>query len=259
MKSSLKKLIPNSIIKEYHAYRKRQEIKSYLGEDVVCSICHSKFKQFAPFGLVTRENARCLHCGSLERHRLLWKYLHSNTNIFDGGSQKRLLHFAPEKMFYDVFSQNKNILYTPCDLFPEAYDHKGKVKVIRVDITNIPFEANHFDAIICSHVLEHIIDDRLAMSELYRVMKKGGWGIFQVPLDYSRTATYEDFSITTPEEREKAFGQIDHVRVYGQDYKNRLKQVGFEVKEDEYVKSFSEEELFKYGLMASELIYYCRK
>lgn len=196
---------------------------------------------------------------SLERHRLLWKYLNKKTNFFNTGKTIRLLHFAPEKQFYDIFSRNKNIEYIPCDLFPEYYNFQGEVKIAKVDITNIPFANGYFDVVLCNHVLEHIPDDRLAMSELFRVMKKGAWAILQVPIDYNRETTYEDFSITTPEGRELAFGQNDHVRWYGRDYKERLTETGFKVTEDDYVKTFSPEDLFHYGLLASELIYYCEK
>ena len=114
-----------------------------------------------------------------------------------------------------------------------------------MDITDIPFEKDTFDFILCNHVLEHVPDDKLAMSELYRVMKKGGNGIFQVPIDYGRATTYEDWTITTPEERKKAFGQHDHVRWYGQDYKLRLHEAGFSVHEDDFVKKFSSEDIYK--------------
>ena len=123
----------------------------------------------------------------------------------------------------------------------------------------MPFESNSVDVVLCSHVLEHIPEDNKAMSEFYRVIKNDGWAILQVPVDYTRAETYEDFSITDPGDREKAFGQHDHVRWYGRDYKNRLANVGFTVTEDDYVKSFSTEELFKFGLMSSELIYHCGK
>jgi ubiquinone/menaquinone biosynthesis C-methylase UbiE len=143
--------------------------------------------------------------------------------------------------------------------FPNYTITGGGVKIIKADITNIPFEDNSFDIIICNHVLEHIPDDRLAMSELYRVMKKGAWAILQVPIDYNRETTYEDFTITTPEGREKFFGQNDHVRIYGRDYPDRLKSVGFSVMEDDFIKSFSEEEISKFVFTPSELIYFCKK
>lgn len=259
MKKVIKKVVPDIFIKFYRDYKKQLELKPFLGDNVICPICKSKFKKFAPFGLVKRENALCLTCGSLERHRLLWKYLNDKTNLFDDKIKKRLLHFAPEKAFYNLFSQSQNIEYIPCDLSPEMYNYGAKTQVEKVDITKITYEENYFDVVLCNHVLEHIPDDRLAMAELYRVMKKGGWGIFQVPIDYSREVTYEDFNITTCEGREKAFGQNDHVRWYGKDYKTRLENVGFTVKEDDYVNTFSSEVKFKYGFTDSELIYYCVK
>lgn len=259
MKKNIKKMIPESMLNWYRSYKKKKFLQSVQGDNVVCSICNSKFKEFGTFGLVPRKNARCHICGSLERHRLLWKYFIEKTDLFNKEDKIRLLHFAPEKVFYDIFSKNQNIEYYPCDLSPENYRYNGNVKVKKADITDIPFEENYFDVIICSHVLEHIPDDLLAMSELLRVLKKEGWSILQVPIDYNKETTYEDFSITTPEDREKAFGQNDHVRWYGRDYKDRLKKAGFVVNEDDFIKSFSSDELFRYGLMESELIYYCKK
>jgi SAM-dependent methyltransferase len=255
----IKKIRPEFILQRYRDYKKQKQIKAHLGDKVLCPICNSRFNKFAPFGLVKRKNARCHTCGSLERHRLLWKYLNEKTNLFNNNAKIRLLHFAPEKYFYDIFSKNQYIDYFPCDLTPERYVYNGNVKITKVDITNIPFEENYFDVVLCSHVLEHIPDDRKAMSELYRVMIKGTWGIFQVPIDYNRKTTYEDFTITSPKDREKAYGQNDHVRWYGQDFKDRLRSVGFNVTEDEYIKSFTAEELYRFGLIPSEFIYFCKK
>lgn len=238
--------------------RKTLRQNQFKGDKVFCEICKSSFSEFAPHGLNKRPNARCLNCDSLERHRLFWKYLKEKTNFFDG-SRKRVLHFAPEKMFYNKFSNLDSIEYIPCDLFPERYHFKGKVPVHKVDITRIPFDDHYFDVIICNHVLEHVPDDAQAMRELNRVLKAGGWGIFQVPIDYQREITYEDFSITTPEERQKAFGQHDHVRWYGQDYPKRLKAAGHNVVADPFVKTFTDEEIFKFGFDPNELIYFCKR
>jgi SAM-dependent methyltransferase len=259
MRKLVKKMAPQFLLNWYREYRIRKRLRLYHGDKVSCPICNSQFKEFAPFGLVSRKNAVCLNCGSLERHRLLWKYLNEKTDLFKTDKKIRLLHFAPEKVFYDIFSMNDNIEYIPCDLDPESYTYGGADKVSKVDITDIPFEGGYFDVVLCNHVLEHIPDDALAMSELFRVMKKGAWAILQVPIDYNREITYEDFSITTPEGREKAFGRHDHVRWFGRDYKDRLKRAGFVVNEDDFVKSFSPENLFRFGLMDSELIYYCKK
>lgn len=259
MLNTIKRFVPAPALKWLRDIRDKQEKASYIGDRVECSICGSRYAKFAPFGVIKRENARCQHCESLERHRLIWMFLRDCTNFPERLGKFSLLHFAPEKPFYQKFSIDPRIEYFPCDLFPEIYDTDGAVPVLKADVTAIPFDDNHFDIIFCNHVLEHIPDDRRAMSELYRVMKPGGWGIFQVPIDYNRKTTYEDFTITDPKEREKVFGQDDHVRWYGQDYKVRLATAGFIVEEHPYVKSFSSDDIFRFGLNPSEFIYYCKK
>jgi len=259
MKKRVKKFIPKIIFKIFYRFKNQNEINSITGNKVLCPICNSQFKVFGSYGIIKRNNALCYTCGSLERHRLLWLYLKEKTDLFKHNAQIRILHFAPEKNFYDIFSENCDIEYIPCDLFPEKYNFEKKNQIKKVDITNIPFDDNYFDFILCNHVLEHISNDRLAMSELFRVMKKGGWGIFQVPIDYDREVTYEDFNLTTDEERLKAFGNADHVRWYGRDYISRLENAGFSVFEEDYIKVYSSNELFKYGLISSELIYNCKK
>lgn len=259
MRKTIKKIIPKQILSLYSNFKRNIEHRKRQGNDVLCLICNSEYKKFGDYGLVTRSNAECYSCGSLERHRLLWKYLKSELYFFENRTDKKMLHFGPEKIFYNIFDTQDFINYVPCDLFPEKYNYKGKSKVIKVDITKIPFEDNHFDVIICNHVLEHIKDDALAMSELFRVLKKGGLGIFQVPIDNSRESTYEDDSIVLPAERAKEFGQHDHVRVYGRDYKERLENAGFDVFLDDFVKKFSAQEIFKFGFMNAETIYKCTK
>lgn len=249
-------LLKSYIKQKHREYRKKRKERIFKGNIVHCTICNSKYREFGPFGKKKRKNAKCHNCGSLERHRLVWEYIQDRKLI---NKPMRLLHFAPEKVFYGIFSEMPEIDYFPCDLYPNIYDYNGKTKVRKADITNIPFPNDHFDFILCNHVLEHIPDDALAMSELYRVMKPNGMGIFQVPIDYSLDTTYEDFSITSPKARLKAFGRRDHVRWYGKDYKDRLKKAGFEVTEDHFVDSFTEEDQFKYGFDTTELIYLCKK
>jgi SAM-dependent methyltransferase len=256
-KDLIKPFVPEILKDHFREYRIQKESEFFKGNKVFCPICGSMFREFAPAGLVKRFNARCPVCSSFERHRLIWKYVSDKTNLFSP-ERKKLLHFAPERMFYDAFSKINSIEYFPADLYPKKYRYKDK-KVIKEDITEISFQTDTFDVVLCCHVLEHIAEDRLALSELYRVMKKGGWGIFHVPIDSYRKTTYEDFSITKPREREKAFGQHDHFRKYGSDYKEKLLSVGFKVTVDDYIKNFSSEELFKYGLMKNELIYFCEK
>ena len=259
IKQTIFKSLPGFVVRKYMDNKSRRRMKGYEGNSVECPVCGSVFRIFMAAGNPSRENAKCPRCESAERGRLMWLYLTKTTHLFEHQSAIRLLHFAPEKCLYDKFSRISHLEYTPCDLFPEKYVYGGRIKVTKADITRINFAGHSFDVIICSHVLEHIPDDALAMRELYRVMKPGGWGIFQVPVDYSAEKTYEDFSITTPEARLKAFGQGDHVRRYGTDYKKRLENAGFTVTADDFVKKFSDSELFRYGLDRTELIFRCDK
>lgn len=256
MKKLIKMLVPSALKKKYRAYSQRNKPSG-----VHCPICDSKFQKFAPYGRPERENAKCHNCGSLERHRLIYLYLSEKLRMFphQDSSKLKVLHFAPEEIFYNLFDNNPNIAYTPCDLQPEIYVYKGNTKIQKADITQIPFDADSFDFILCNHVLEHIEDDHKAMSELQRVLHKKGAAILQVPIDYKRSETYEDWSITDPKAREKAFGQHDHVRWYGQDYGRRLEAAGFVVRADPFVKDLDQKTRHKYGLMPSELIYHCTK
>ncbi len=130
---------------------------------------------------------------------------------------------------------------------------------VKADICNLPFEDNNFDVILCNHVLEHIPDDKKAMQELFRVLKPGGWGIFQIPQDINRKNTFEDNSITDPKERAKIFGQYDHVRIYGLDYFEKLRSVGFEVEEVRYSDKLTSTEIEKCRVVQEEIIPFCKK
>ena len=204
------------------------------------------FKTFLPYGYGTqRNNVLSPSTLSLERHRLLWLYLKNETDFFS--AEKSVLHFAPEQCFLKRFKNLKNLDYTTTDL-------ESPIADVKADICNLPFEDNSYDIILCNHVLEHIPDDTKAMQELYRVMKPGGYGVFQIPQDLSRQTTFEDDSITDKKERAKIFGQYDHVRVYGFDYFNKLREAGFMVNEVDYTATLSEEDIKKYCLAKGELI-----
>ena len=209
------------------------------------------FSKFLPYGYEDqRENVLSPSTLSLERHRLLWLYLKEKTDFFT--APHKLLHFAPEQAFYKRFRNQKNLEYTTTDLNSPLAD-------VKADICNLPFEADSFDFILCNHVLEHIPDDTKAMQELYRILKPGGTAILQVPQDLNRQQTFEDDSITDPKERAKIFGQYDHVRVYGWDYFEKLRRIGFKVEEVDYTKSLPPELIEKYRLAQGEIIPVCRK
>jgi SAM-dependent methyltransferase len=171
--------------------------------------------------------------------------LKGETNFFSDAL--KVLHFAPEQAFYKRFRKLTNLDYTTTDLNSPLAD-------VKADICDLPFQDNSFDVILCNHVLEHIPDDTKAMTELYRVMKPGGWGIFQIPQDLSRAVTFEDDSIRDPKERARIFGQYDHVRVYGRDYFDKLSAAGFKVNPVDYTSELSAEEIDHYRLAKGELI-----
>jgi SAM-dependent methyltransferase len=204
------------------------------------------FRTFLPYGYEKqRPNILSPSTLSLERHRLLWLYLQQKTNFFT--AKLKVLHFAPEQCFLKRFKQLKNLDYTTTDLLSPIAD-------VKADICNLPFDDNSYDVILCNHVLEHIPDDTKAMKELYRVMKPGGYGIFQIPQDLSRDKTFEDDSITDKAERARIFGQYDHVRIYGLDYFDKLRTIGFKVDEVDYTAELSTDEVDKFRLAKEEII-----
>lgn len=204
------------------------------------------FKSFLPYGYGNqRNNVLSPSTLSLERHRLLWLYLKNETDFFS--APKKVLHFAPEQAFYNRFRKMKNLDYVTTDLNSPLAD-------VKADICNLPFKDDEFDIIFCNHVLEHIPDDTKAMQELYRVMKTGGMGIFQIPQDLSRQKTFEDNSITDKKQRAKIFGQYDHVRIYGLDYFDKLRNIGFKVEEVNYTSTLSNDEVTRFCLAKGEII-----
>lgn len=220
----------------------------YRGNNVECPVCEKKFSTFLPYGYVNqRENVLCPYDLTLERHRLMWFYLKNETNFFQN-PKIDVLHIAPEQCFYKLFRNQKNLNYLTGDLESPLAD-------LHFDLHNIPLEDNKFDVVFCNHVLEHVEDAKKCMSELYRVMKKGGYGIFQVPQDFSKETTYEDPSITSPEEREKHFWQYDHVRLFGLDYPDWLKSVGFNIVEYIPESKISPDLFERYRLMKNEILY----
>ncbi|MEA1786705.1 methyltransferase domain-containing protein [Arenibacter sp. GZD96] len=218
----------------------------YSGTAFTDPIDGKQFRSFLPYGYErTRENVLSPSTLSLERHRLLWLYLKNETNFFTDAL--KVLHFAPEQAFYRRFRKLKNLTYTTTDLNSPLAD-------VKADICDLPFPDHSFDVILCNHVLEHIPDDKKAMKELYRVLKPNGWGIFQVPQELNRETTFEDHSITDKKERARIFGQYDHVRIYGRDYFDTLRNVGFTVTEVDYTAALSPQQLETYRLAKGEII-----
>lgn len=223
----------------------------YKGNNVECPVCHSSFRKFLPYGRESRENALCPSCLALERHRLIWLYLERKTEFFT--KEAKMLHIAPELCFIDRFEKLPKLDYITGDI-------ESPLAKVKMDIHQIPFEENIFDIVFCNHVLEHVADDILAMKEMRRVLKPGGWAILQVPFfPPLPDKTFEDATITSPAAREKAFGQDDHVRLFGKDYADRLKSAGFHVVEERFVFDLPEAEVQRYALPADEIIYRAEK
>jgi len=221
------------------------------GNRVECPCCGGRSRRFGPEG--DRSDAKCPKCGSLERHRLLWLWLQHRTNFFS--DRLSVLHVAPERAFKRRFARLPNLEYLSADLDSPFAD-------VRLDVTDIEFDDCTFDVVVCNHVLEHVPEDRKAMRELQRILKPGGWAVLLVPFDQDRAVTYEDWAIVEPEERERAFGQYDHVRVYGRDYVDRLSDAGFEVSVERYGDELDEQRVALHGLRMSgrmEEIFHCRK
>lgn len=210
-----------------------------------------RFSKFLPYGYEhQRDNVLSPSTLSLERHRLLWLYLQTETDFFE--QPQKMLHFAPEQAFYKRFRNLKHLDYTTTDLNSPLAD-------VKADICDLPFADNSYDLIFCNHVLEHIPNDQKAMEELFRVLKPKGMAILQIPQDLKRENTFEDDSITDPKERAKIFGQYDHVRVYGRDYFDRLRKIGFQVEEVDYTNQLSLADIDRYRLADGEILPVCFK
>ena len=235
----------------------------YLGFVHYCPFCHSHLRRMHPrgfrhavlaeydvVGAGPRPNGNCPVCRSYDRERLLWLYLHSETSIFR--KRSRVLHIAPEPQLFGVMKSAPNLDYVSGDTDPVVAEQ-------RIDVTAIPFEPGAFDYVICNHVLEHVPDDHLAMREIFRVLVPGGKAILQVPIARELAHTVEDPSVTDPRERERLFGQEDHVRLYGADYADRLREAGFDVEIVDYAAAIGARDVHRFGLLPDERIYSCAR
>ncbi len=237
----LNKLVPTSIkVKVRHRFME--------GDAVYCPVCERTGIAFLPSGLPLRPHAQCAFCGSLERARMAWVFLQERKLPRPG---MRILHIAPEKCLFDRFRAVPGVEYVAGDKFDPGY--KWPEGTIHLDVTDLKFPDGHFDMIICSHVLEHVPDDRKAMNELSRVLKKGGSGLVLSPVREDWETTREDPSVTDPEERFRLYGKFDHVRYYGRDYVDRLKAAGFEVEVVDLSSGMPYEKRFRLGFSDEKL------
>ncbi len=220
---------------------------THRGNNVECPVCGSTFRKFLGYGYhEVRKNALCPKCLSLERHRLLWLFLRQKTSFFE--ASLNVLHIAPEQCFEERFRKMKNLHYVTADIESPLAD-------VKCDVQKMPFAADEFDVVICNHVLEHVDDDKQAMAEIFRVLKPGAYAIMLVPVDFSRTKTYEDPTITSPKDRAKHFMQYDHQRLYGTDFPERLKKAGFSINQPNFLDEVGMDLRTRYALPAKEFMY----
>ena len=220
----------------------------FYGKSCYCSVCHSNIRRYQSFGHIPK--SWCPVCASMKWQRLGWMFLEKRTNLFDG-MPKKMLHIAPEVSFEPRLKRVANLDYLTGDLFDPNV-------MVKMDVTDIPFNDNSFDIIFCSHVMEHIPNDRTALKEFFRVLNFGGWAVFMVPIRMHKL-TDEDLKVTNPKEREKRFGQQDHVRFYGRDFKDRLQEAGFDVTPIEATDLVEADKLEYMGLKEKEILFYCQK
>jgi SAM-dependent methyltransferase len=244
---SIKKPVINQFTETFLALR----ALFFVGNKYVCPCCGWKLRAFTHGGtsLRVRPLGYCPRCNSKARHRRWWLFLQQKTNLFI--DHIHLFHASPNYCLSRRFSTLPNIDYV-------GVDHNNHRNIcIKMYLPATPILSETFDAIICMHVLEHIQEDRKAIHELYRILKPGGWAGISVPIRLDQK-TYEDPTITSPKERERAFGETVHVRYYGYDLVDRLEEAGFRVKMDpgKEVDQLSRQ---KYGLRDDENIFYCTK
>lgn len=239
-------------LRRYFLYYFQSFSNLKFSKNYLCPINDKKYRTFIKDGNLLLS----LGFGARERHRFIWHYIQSETNLFKQNGIS-LLHISPEFCFYEKLRQNKNIQYFPVDKFEPGYDYMSLTK--NFDLLDKNLESEKYDFIICNHVLEHITDDKTAIENLFKILKKSGTGILSVPILSNNLPTFEDDSIISPKERKKHFGQWDHVRYYGTDIHKRFEKAGFEVKTVNAIEYLNDSERKKYGVPNESYLFHLTK
>lgn len=240
---SVQQLTPGGLRYRLRRLFERTQALTMRGTAVTCPCCNQSFSRFLPAGVARRPNARCPNCGSLERHRMVWLYLQRQTHFLS--ANLRVLDIAPEEFMQRKLHALTNLDYLSIDLV-------SPLAMKKMDVTQLELPDQSFDVAFCNHVFEHIPNDRQAMREVRRVLKPGGWAILQTPVDLTRATTDEDPSITDPQELLRRFGQTDHIRVYGRDLFDRLRETGWNIETPSLASWLSAEEIRRYALNPNE-------
>jgi SAM-dependent methyltransferase len=244
--SLLVRYVPRKYLQRLSSVALRFTGLFYRGKAVQCPICLAQYREFLPYGRINpRANALCPNCLSLERHRLIWLYLQQRTDFF--AQPRQVLHLAPEACFMERFEKIHGQGYITADI-------ESPLAKVKTDIHQMPFADNQFDVVLCNHVLEHVDNDIQAMAEIARVLKPGGWAILQVPFFFPvPEVTVEDLSVTDPRQREKLFGQADHVRKFGKDYPSRIEKAGLAAVADAFAATLPNPK--HVGIAPNEMLY----
>ena len=230
------------------AVRVRAATARHRGRAVRCPLCEHGFDRFKDDW--NRPDALCWRCGSHERHRAQWLLFERRPQLLAGAGS--LLHFSPEWCLRERLAQRPGLRYVTTDL-----DRSQDVD-LHLDVTALELPDGAFDAVLCSHVLEHVPNDAAAMRELRRVTAPDGWCLVMVPLALDRAGTYEDPAITSPADRQREFLQADHVRLYARDIGERLDAAGFTVAVVDLHAELGPQDAARHGLLAADLIFLCR-
>lgn len=247
-------------------FAKRMLYAHMPGGQRFCIVCGHRIRAFLPFrgakasalmealDVVGSDivNFECPLCHAHDRERHLYLYLRA-TDLLPAMTGKEILHFAPERHLYKLISNMQPARHLKCDLFPSAVD------VEKTDITNMQYDSNSFDILLANHVLEHVGDDLKALREIHRILRPGGIAILQTPYSRKLLHTWNDAGITDEPARNQAFGQDDHVRLYGRDIFDRISSCGFISKVGEHADLLAEIDAWKFGVNPAEPFFLFQK